>query len=221
MDFYAFVEGPLTWIAILVFLAGIVVRGIMYYNASKKTDKMIHKYFSWKWVFATYVKWILPNNVTFKKQPLYCSAVYIFHVCLILLPIFAYQHVVMWEMSRFGWSWPSLPAGLAQWMTLAVVVIGLALIIRRALHPDLKLLTKPVDYLLLVVTILPFLTGYLAAQATLGTTGFLAENMQLFHMLSGQLMLILIPFTKLSHVVLFFFSRGATAVEFGRREYSV
>ena len=221
MDFYAFVEGPLTWVAILTFLAGMLIRGVVYYRTSKQTDKMIHKYFSWKWVFATYVKWLLPNNVTFRKQPLYCLAVYIFHFFLILLPIFAYQHIVMWEMSRFGWSWASLPAGLAKWMTLAVVFIGLFLIIRRAVHPDLKLLTKPVDYLLLLVTIMPFLTGYLAAQATLGTTGFLAENMQLFHMLSGQLMLILIPFTKLSHAMLFFFSRGATAVEFGRRGYSM
>jgi nitrate reductase gamma subunit len=221
MDFYAFVEGPLTWVAILTFLIGIVVRGIFYYNASKKTDKMIHKYFSWKWVFSTYAKWLLPNNVTFKKQPLYYLTVYLFHICIVMLPVFAYQHIVMWEMSRFGWSWISLPAGLAKWMTLAVVLIGLFLIARRAMHPDLKLLTKSSDYLLLALTILPFLTGYLAAHATLGTTGFLAENMQLFHMLSGQLMLILIPFTKLSHAVLFFFSRGATAVEFGRRGYSM
>ncbi len=221
MDFYAFVEGPLTWVAILVFLVGIVVRAIMYYRTSKKTDKLIHKYFSLKWVLATYVKWLFPANVTFKKQPVYFLLVYIFHICLILLPIFAYQHIIMWEMSRFGWSWISLPAGLAQWMTLAVIAIGIYLILRRAILADLRILTTAGDYGLLVVTILPFLTGYFAAHATLGTTGFLAENMQLFHMLSGQLMLILIPFTKLSHMVLFFFSRGATAIEFGRRDYSV
>jgi hypothetical protein len=51
--------------------------------------------------------------------------------------------------------------------------------------------------------------------------GFLGENIQLIHMLSGELMLILIPFTKLSHFVLFFFSRGATAIEFGRRGYPI
>ncbi len=46
-------------------------------------------------------------------------------------------------------------------------------------------------------------------------------HLQIVHMLSGELMLVLIPLTKLSHFVLFFFSRGATAVEFGRRRYSV
>jgi nitrate reductase gamma subunit len=51
--------------------------------------------------------------------------------------------------------------------------------------------------------------------------GFLGENMTLIHMLCGELMLILIPFTKLSHFILFFFSRGATGIEFGRRGYSV
>ncbi len=221
MDFYAFVEGPLTWVAILTFLVGIVVRGILFYKTSKKTEKMIHKYFSWKWVLATYAKWLSPFNVTFKKQPLYCALVYIFHICLILLPLFAYQHIVMWDMSRFGWSWASLPASLSQWMTLAVIAIGIFLIARRIILPEARILTKGWDYVLLVITILPFLTGYFAAHSTLGTTGFLAENMQLFHMLTGQLLLILVPFTKLSHVVLFFFSRGATAVEFGRRDYAV
>jgi hypothetical protein len=45
--------------------------------------------------------------------------------------------------------------------------------------------------------------------------------MQLIHMLTGELMLILIPLTRLSHAILFFFSRGSTAIEFGRRGYSV
>jgi len=45
--------------------------------------------------------------------------------------------------------------------------------------------------------------------------------MMLIHILSGELMLLLIPFTKLSHFVLFFLSRGATAIEFGRRGYSI
>ncbi len=221
MDFYAFVEGPLTWVAILVFLIGIAVRAGMYYKASRNTDKIIHKNFSLKRILGTYVKWLLPTNETFKKQPVYSLLVYLFHICLILLPLFAYQHIVMWEMSRFGWSWFTLPAGLAQIMTLAVIAIGVYLILRRIFLADLRILTSAGDYALLVVTVLPFLTGYLASQATLGTTGFLAENMQLFHILSGQLMLILIPFTKLSHMILFFFSRGATAIEFGRRGYTV
>ena len=51
--------------------------------------------------------------------------------------------------------------------------------------------------------------------------GFLGDNMMIIHMLSGELMLILIPFTKLSHYILFFFSRGATGIELGRRGYSM
>jgi hypothetical protein len=40
-------------------------------------------------------------------------------------------------------------------------------------------------------------------------------------MLAGELMLILIPLTRLSHAVLFFFSRAATGIEIGRRGYSM
>ncbi|TET25381.1 MAG: hypothetical protein E3J76_01465 [Candidatus Aminicenantes bacterium] len=74
---------------------------------------------------------------------------------------------------------------------------------------------------MIVVVALPFITGYFLTHGTVDNIGFLGENIQLIHMLSGELMLILIPFTKLSHFVLFFFSRGATAIEFGRRGYSM
>jgi hypothetical protein len=65
------------------------------------------------------------------------------------------------------------------------------------------------------------MTGYFLTHGTLDGIGFFAENLQLMHMVSAELLLILIPFTKLSHFILFFFSRGATGIEFGRREYSV
>jgi hypothetical protein len=45
--------------------------------------------------------------------------------------------------------------------------------------------------------------------------------MVILHMLSGELMLILIPFTKLSHMVFFFLSRAHIGSEFGERRGTV
>ena len=102
-----------------------------------------------------------------------------------------------------------------------LLAIGVFFLVRRIVSADIRLLSAFSDYLLLVVTALPFITGYFVTHGTLDSVAVLGENITLIHMLSGELMLILIPFTKLSHFVFFFFSRGATAVEFGRRGYSI
>ena len=106
-------------------------------------------------------------------------------------------------------------------MTLIFLAITIFFILRRIISAYIRILSTVSDYLLLIVTSLPFLTGYFVTHGTLDSIAFLGDNMMLIHMLAGELMLILIPFTKLSHYILFFFSRGATGVEFGRRGYSV
>jgi nitrate reductase gamma subunit len=221
MDFYSFVEGPLLWIAFLTFIIGTLLKVALFIFVSRKKDKIIYQYFNWRYVLATLGRWFLPLNKDVVKNPIFTILGYIFHICLIVLPIWLAGHITLWEESWFEWSWTSLPDGLADWMTLIFLGIALYFLLRRIISPDIRLLSSFGDYFLLVVTALPFMTGYFVTHGTLDSIGFLEENMQLFHMLSAELMLILIPFTKLSHFILFFFSRGATGIEFGRRGYSV
>ena len=221
MDFYSLVEGPLLWIAFLTFIIGSILRVAMLFFVSRKTDKIIYEHFSWKYVFATYGRWLLPLNKDVAKNPVFTILVYIFHLCLIVVPIWLSSHIILWEESRFEWSWAPIPDGLADWMTLILLAIAIFFLLRRIFSADIRLLSGFSDYLLLVVTALPFMTGYFVTHGTLENVGFLGDNMQLIHMLSGELMLILIPFTRLSHAFLFFFSRASTGIEFGRRGYSM
>lgn len=221
MDFFLFVEGPLLWIAFLTFFIGSILRAALFLSVSRKRDKIIYQYFSWKYVLATFGRWLLPLNKDVAKNPIFTILGYMFHICLIVVPIWFSGHISLWEESRFEWSWTSIPDGLADWMTLIFLAIALFFLLRRIISADIRLLSTFSDYLLIVVVALPFITGYFLTHGTVDNIGFLGENIQLIHMLSGELMLILIPFTKLSHFVLFFFSRGATAIEFGRRGYSV
>ena len=221
MDFFSFVEGPLLWIAFLIFIIGSLIRVAIFVSLSTKKDKIIYQHFSWKYVFATLVRWILPLNKDLVKNPVFSILGYIFHICLIVVPIWYAGHITLWEESRFEWSWSSIPDGLADWMTLIFLAIAIFFLLRRIFSPGIRLISAFSDYLLLIVTALPFLTGYFLTHGTLDGIGFWGDNMQLFHMLSAELMLILIPFTKLSHYILFFFSRGASGVEFGRRGYSI
>ena len=221
MDFFSFVEGPLLWIAILTFIIGSLVRAALFLSVSRKTDKIIYQHFSWKYAFATIGRWLLPINKDVVKNPIFTSLGYIFHICLIVVPIWLSSHISLWEESRFEWSWTPIPDGLADWMTLIFLAIALFFLLRRIISADIRLISAFSDYFLLVVVAFPFMTGFFITHGTLDSIGFLGDNMQLIHMLSGELMLILIPFTKLSHYILFFFSRGATGIEFGRRGYSM
>lgn len=221
MDLSSFAEGPLLWIAFLVFIMGTLIRMAQFIFVARTKDKPLYNYFSVKYILSTLARWLLPLNVTVKKNPVFIICVYLFHICLIVVPIWLAGHVSLWEESRFGWSWSSIPDKWADWMTLLLLAIAIFFILRRALLPDLRLITTAGDYLLIVVTVLPFLTGYFLTHGTVDSIKFLGDNMRLFHVLSAELMLILIPFTRLSHSVLFFFSRAASGIEFGRRGYSI
>ena len=221
MDFYSFVEGPLLWVAFLTFIIGSLLRVALFVSVSRKRDKVIYQHLSWKYVFATIGRWLLPLNKDVSKNPVFTISGYIFHICLIVVPIWFSGHITLWQESRLEWSWSAIPDGLADWMTIVFLGIALFFLLRRIISADIRLLSTFSDYFLLVVTALPFLSGYFVTHGTLDGIGFLGDNMQVIHMLTGELMLILIPFTKLSHYILFFFSRGAAGIEFGRRGYSV
>ncbi|MBW2063608.1 MAG: nitrate reductase [Deltaproteobacteria bacterium] len=221
MDLYTLAEGPLLWISFLVFILGSIIRIAVFLGLSLRRDRVLYEHFKWKYLFLTFCKWILPLNRDVLKNPVFVPLAYIFHICLIVVPIWLAGHITLWEESRFEWSWTPIPDTLADWMTIILLLIGLFLLLRRIFSPSIRSLSTPSDYLLLIVTLLPFLSGYFLTHGTLDNITFLGDNMQLIHMLSAELMLILIPFTKLSHFILFFFSRGSTAIEFGRREYSV
>lgn len=221
MSFYGFVTGPLVWIAFLTFIIGTLIRAAMFFVESSKKDKVLYKHFSVKYVLATFGRWLLPLNKDLAKNPVFTILVYIFHICLIVVPIWFSGHIYLWEESRFGWYWSPIPDGLADWMTLVLLAVALFFLLRRILSPDIRLISTCSDYVLLVVTALPFLTGYLFTYGTLDDIAFFKNNMEIIHILSGELMLILIPFTKLSHYILFFFSRASSGIEFGRRGYSM
>ncbi len=221
MDLFSFVEGPLLWISFLVFIIGALLKVTLFFVFSRKKDAIIYEHFNWRYVLITFVRWLLPVNKDVVKNPIFTILGYVFHICLIVVPIWLYGHISLWEESRFEWSWSAIPDELADWMTLIFLAIAVFFLLRRIFSADIRLISTFSDYLLLIVTALPFLTGYFLTHGTLDHIAFMADNIQLIHMLSGELMLILIPFTKLSHFVLFFVSRGSSAVEFGRRGYSI
>jgi ferredoxin len=193
MDFYSIVEGPLLWIVSLVFLAGLLIRlsfflgAIITSNSRSEVKGQID-------TVSTLGRFFLPLHKASRKKPFYTTLRYIFHGCLFVVPIWLSGHIVLWTESRFEWDWAALPDAWADWMTLILLALAAYFLVRRLILKDLRQSASSLDILLIIITALPFLSGYFLTHGTLESVAFLGDNMVIIHMLSGELMIMMALF---------------------------
>jgi nitrate reductase gamma subunit len=115
-------------------------------------------------------------------------------------------------MFEFAWGlkWGALSQVAGTYMTIIVVLASLFFLIRRLMMPEIQFVTYPSDYLLLAVAAAPFFTGLAANQQW-----FDYQTTVVVHMITGSVMLMVIPFTRLSHMLFFPFTRAYMGSEFG------
>jgi nitrate reductase gamma subunit len=96
----------------------------------------------------------------------------------------------------------------------AITLLGLvAVLIHRLKQPVKRFLSTPQDYLIWLVTFLPLLTGYLAYHRLINPYP-LALGL---HILSAEVFLMVLPFTKLTHIFTAFIARYYNGAIFGRK----
>jgi len=212
---YEFVRGPLLWVSFIVFFAGTVYRVTSLVALSLKKDKVVYNHMSAGWALRSIFHWLLPLNHTVIQYPFYSMVMYVFHTCLLVVPVFLLAHNTLLTES-WGFSLWGLPEKATDYMTVLMICLCFFLIIRRASILYVRAVTTPIDYVLLIAVMLPFLTGYMAYHQWLAY-----KTMLIIHILSGELMLAIIPFTKLVHMGLFFLSRAHIGMEFGQRRGTV
>ena len=208
-----FITGPLFVISLLVFVVGLLVRVILYVRGLDwRLERVAYKYHmdrSIPGALASIFKWLVPGGTAgWRVQPVAMTAFFLIHVGAIFVPLFVLGHTVLLE-DVTGISLPALPYALADLLTIATMC-GLALVVyRRLSSPVLRQLNSRSDWLVLLLTFLPFFTGFMAA---LGTS--LYDMWIVLHVLTGEAFLILAPFTKLSHIALYFMSRGQLGMDY-------
>jgi len=171
----------------------------------RSPDKII----AWGEIARQTIAWLVPVGRLGRKRPLYSAASFLFHVGLLLVPFFLTAHVLLWQRST-GWAWPALSQKLADGLTLLTIVAGLGLFCGRLLDPRARALSRRQDYLWPLLLAVPFATGYLCSNAALGPSTY--QTMMLLHVYSGDLIMLMIPFTKIAHCVLAPLSQLVTAV---------
>jgi len=209
-DLYNFVTGPLAWAAFIVFIAGSLYRLInMLYLVNKK-EKFIYTYMSFKYSFRSIFHWITPfATVNWKRHPVLTIVTFAFHICLIITPVFLLSHAILWDESWSISLW-SLPDGVADIMTLIVVGSCIFFLVRRLLSPEVQYVTSASDYAILAIVAAPFITGFIAYHQWVNYQFFM-----ILHIISGEIMLVAIPFTRLSHMLFSPFTRAYMGSEFG------
>ena len=209
MDLYEIVRGPLAWVALLVFFLGTVYRIVSMLIEARK-DKVVYPYMSLKYGLRSLMHWLIPfGSVNMRKRPVMTVVTFVFHICLVLTPIFLLAHIVLvYESWKIQWF--SLPEQAADVMSVLVVLACVFFLVRRIVSPEVQNVTFLSDYVLLALVMLPFLTGFLAYHQ-LGPY----RPMLILHILTGEILLVAIPFTRLSHMFFFFFTRAYMGSEFG------
>ncbi len=207
---YNFVRGPLAWAAFIIFIGGSLYRIISMLRLAKEKDAIVYEYASLYYALRSIIHWLVPfANINSRQRPVFTIVTFVFHICLLAVPIFLLAHVILWDES-FNVSWWSLPEGVADFMTLLVLACCVYFGWRRVTQPEAKFVTSASDFVILAFVALPFITGFLAYHQWLGYKFWL-----ILHILSGEIWLAMIPFTRLVHMLFFPFSRGYLGSEFG------
>jgi nitrate reductase gamma subunit len=209
---YNFLTGPALWATFIVFAGGLLLRILRLYRLSRKKDQVIYNHASIGWGVKSILYWMVPwGSASMRLQPIFTLVVFIFHVTLLAVPLFFFAHNILWD-EAFGISLWSMPNLWADVMSVILIVAIIFLTIRRVVRSEVRIITGAWDYILLGITALPFLTGLFAFHQ-LGPY----EPLMIAHVLTGELLLVLIPFTKLGHMLLFFFTRAFIGFEMGGR----
>lgn len=210
MDIYELVRGPFAWVALIIFVAGSLYRIISMLVTGKK-EPALYPSTSFKDAVRSILHGLIPFGSTYmRRQPLFTIVTLGFHLSVIILPLFLLAHIVLWYES---WQilWWSLPDLLADFMAIWVILACIYFLGRRWVVPEVKKVTRPGDILLPAIILLTFLTGFLAYHQW-GPY----RPIMILHVLAGEILLIVIPFSKLGHMLFFMFSRAYMGAEFGK-----
>ena len=210
MDVYELVRGPVAWVALAIFVVGSLYQVFFLFLTAKK-ETVPTPSSNIKDAVRSILLGLIPfGTVTMRRQPAFTLLTFIFHLCVVILPVFLLAHIVLWYES-WKIQWWSLPDGLADLMTLWVILACVYYFFRRRRLPVVEQVTRPSDYALLGLIMLTFLSGFCANHQWGPYRAVL-----ILHVLSGEMLLVILPFTKLGHMLFFGFSRAYMGLEFGK-----
>jgi nitrate reductase gamma subunit len=214
----AFTRGPFFYIALLVFIAGMAYRLVRVVFLGWHPDKVpargsklggAAKSILKGIIIWPFIPWV---QNTFRRNPVIYLAGGLFHLGLFVVIFLGTAHMLVWK-SLLGFGWKTLPLPIVDWMAAVTIIAIIILFINRLVNPVLKLISGLAEWFNLIFVFLPMVTGYIMTHHL----WFSYEVLFILHMITVDVLLIWIPFSRISHFMFYFFSRAIHGADFGKR----
>lgn len=199
----------LTWlrgtglnIAIGIFLAGVLWRFFEIYSLGRKPDLSAPRQTAGASGWRTVFRRTAPAPGLLAKAPVTYIAGAVFHVGLAIVVFLFAPHIKLIE-SLTGLAWRGVPSQFVDLVSVVTLAAMLVLLVDRIKNPVKRFLSTFEDWFTWALAFMPVLTGWLAVHHLL----LPYTTMLSLHILSVELLLIFLPFTKLLHAFTLFGSR--------------
>lgn len=223
MDLLEFARGPALTFSLAAFFLGVAWRLYGIFRRPRKTDFSAPRdtRLARGALRAIWVR-MFPRR-EFGSPGLAATVnAYAYHIGIALV-VFAFAPHIGFIERLTGLHWPALPDPVTYIATAAAIVALLIALFHRLTDGVLRLLSNFDDYFTWLVTMLPLATGMALIERPYVPAPIVAPELPTtpellaIHLLSLELMLLWLPFGKLSHAVLVFVSRARTGAEFARK----
>lgn len=212
VELLLWVRGPAFQIAVAVFVIGMVVRLLEIFLLGRKPDLAQPRNGGIAAGWRTIVSRSAPDPGTFKREPVTLVAGYIFHIGFFVTLVLFAPHIELFR-AWLGLSWPALSTPVVDATAVITMLALVVTLVHRLRDPVRKFLSRFEDYFTWLVTLLPVVTGYLAYHRLLVPYALMLA----VHILTVELLLVVFPFTKLTHAFTLFAARWYNGYAFGRK----
>jgi nitrate reductase gamma subunit len=236
---YDFLVTKLPYITILVFALGVIIRLNRWLSAPREaTQRKIDLVWG--------VKYVILDVILFRKQfktdKAAWAVIFVFHMCIAGIMFGHMRGFNWWSASLFEPLGPGFEHFLLEGLPVLIGYVFIAtqvvLLVRRAVFERKKLLSLPQDYIVLVLLLITSILGqgtrvippemippeiydvvFIPGLIVLHLEKVPNDLWFYMHVLSTQLLVMYIPFSKLVHI----FSGVVTPLFYGsrRKEYGI
>jgi nitrate reductase gamma subunit len=223
-DLYGFLCGPALVFSIFVFVAGFVYRALQFAHLTRKINNSYSVsanpvidnrsiLFHGKSFFQRTLTWIKlkVQRTIFGSNPVMAVVTVVFHTLLFVTPVFLNSHNVLADQ-YIGISLFTFPDKLMDVFTILLIAICIFFFTRRLFISRVRLLTTLSDYFVLLLVIAPFITAFIAYHQF-----FYYRTFLFIHIITGEIAIMAVPFTRLGHMPFFIFSRFFISGEYNRK----
>ena len=208
--FLEFVEGPLWYFSVVVFVVGVLWRLVDVFRQPSRTDLSAARAGGVAGALRTIVTRSWTAQGFSRGATFHLVAGYMFHIGLFVLLIFAAPHVKFIEERILGFGWTPAP----HWVFMVASDLAFAgillLWLRRLMHPVMRKISTFDDHAAAILTFVVMLTGCLALLKS-------HDSLRAIHMLTVCLLMIYFPFSRLMHAFTFPISRAYTGAAMARK----